>query len=617
METALDQYQRERVGLLRPLMQMIAEANRRELAKREAAIKCGLSFARIESLFLDWKKRGDEALIEKRKLTRSKKRASEIISLTDAETNSLRRLSAQCNSIPFAIECFADLPETRTELRTLINSRRASRNYPKALRRAARITPEMSDLARGNKRFSLHATTQFRTNTWIDSAGVEHLLTGGDLFECDDMSLNQPFWYEWPYGGDDLSDKFGVRLGRQMLACIDTATGKWIGFDLIGRVRDAYRAEDVIRFLGRIGDNVGLPRLGFRLERGVWASRSVRGVKGTRDEDEQKTFASIRDVVNVHYVYSPKAKGVIEGSFNLLQTILATTGIQIGRKRGEYEKTTSLALKCAAGGMHPKDAGFPHINEIAERVHQAMHTANARQKNGRLLTGIPSEKFEASIIERPLKNIPTSKDYLFLPVRQIRPITGGFLRYRVPHYSHIFSFAVPEGLAHLGRGYRLLLCFDPANPHAGARVFDAENDSRLHYESTPNQDYGTFEYVEDKPQLDFSGRTKQRSAYAAAARTTFRSLGMQIGTGASIEQVADGRGSSICLQRNGNSSASVRQRAETHAEDALNTRQNYIRKNDRSLGRTMPGITSNSLLSAEDGNEPIFPRTQINSLNLI
>ncbi len=548
---ALDAYQRNRIGTLRPIMQWIAAQPRREAAKEAAAERIGFGFGTIETIFRNWQSAGDAALIDKRKLPREKKPASESLVISPEERNKLRQLVIKCDSIQLALEALSEWEGCSEELRELICRHKARRNYPKALRRAARITDHDRDLARGPKRFGLRAYTQLRVNTYIDAAGHEHKMIGGDLFECDDMSVNQPFWYEWPYGGDPLSDMFGVRLGRQMLACRDVATGKWLGFDLIGRVRDAYRAEDVVRFLGRIGETHGLPRLGFRLEHGVWAARSVRGVKDTTDDREKQVLGSVRDLVDIHYVNTAKGKGALEGSFDFHQSIMALEGIQIGRHRGEYEKTTALALKCAAGRMHPASAGFLHISEIANKNESAMSRADNRPKMGRLIQGVSQELWAAAIEAEPLARVPEGKRHLFLPVKQIRRIDGGHVRYKVPFYNQLFSFAVPESCAHLGAGYRLLVCFDPADPHAGAMCFDAEVDGRRAFESAPEQSYGTFAFSPDAPQIDLtrSGSFTAKKKYLAAARTHFRATGMRQGTGASIDQVADGHGSSARIAR--------------------------------------------------------------------
>ena len=611
---SLDAYQRERIGILRPVMQWIAEQPRREAAKAAAAARIGFGFGTIETLFRKWQSAGDDALIDKRKLPKPKKAANESLDITPEEIAKLRQLHIKCDSIQLAIEALSEWDGCSDELRELINRHKARRNYPKALRRAARITDHDRDLARGPKRFGLRAYTQLRVNTYIDAAGQEHKMIGGDLFECDDMSVNQPFWYEWPYGGDPLSDMFGVRLGRQMLACRDVATGKWLGFDLIGRVRDAYRAEDVVRFLGRIGETHGLPRLGFRLEHGVWASRSVRGVKDTTDDREKEVLGSIRDIVDIHYVKTAKGKGALEGSFDFHQSIMALEGIQIGRVRGEYEKTTALAIKCAAGRMHPASAGFLHISEIANKTESAMSRADNRPKMGRLINGVSQEMWSGATEAEPLSVVPDEKRHLFLPVKQIRRVNGGHVRYKVPHYNQLFSFAVPDTCAHLGAGYRLLVCFDPAEPHAGAMCFDAETDGRIHFDSVRGQSYGTFAFSPDAPQIDLSrsGNFDAKKQYLAAARTHFRATGMRQGTGASIDQVADGHGSSARIARGLDIARPENIPAtSTRAAEALQARRTFTEKGDRATARKFRNVTSSSLL--DDDENPMPGRSRITS----
>lgn len=339
-----------------------------------------------------------------------------------------------------------------------------------------------------------------------------------------------------------------------MLACIDAATGKWLGYYLVGRVRDAYRAEDVVRFLGLIVESHGLPRLGFRLEKGAWAARSVRGIKGADDDEERQIIGSVSDAVDIHYVYESKSKGVIEGSFDPLQSILALIGgPQIGRTRGEYEKSTQAIQRCQNNKdpIHPQEFGFLHESDIADKIDEAMEIADGREKQGRNLQGIPAEKFPIHIASAPLARLDEDKRHLFLPIKQVRPIDAGHVRINVPHYSHTFSFLVPEEYADLGRRYRLLVCFDPADPHAGARVFDAESDRKRDYDMPEGQSYGVFPYAPNAPQLDFSktARSGAKKKYLAAARTVFRATGMQTGTGASVDQVADGEGNSTTIAR--------------------------------------------------------------------
>lgn len=587
----LDAYQRTRVRTLQPVMLAIATAGHRQHALESLAPRIGVPWRTLRNLFYRWQEEGDAALVNRAKLKRPaslERRGTPRISGFDRKI--LRQYALKTDSVAFAIEAFADSENCGPELREYIARYRATRNYPTLLRRAARTSSHERDLARGNKAFGLRGWVQLRRLTWIDSTGVEHPMVGGDLFECDDMSLNQPFWYEWPYGGDPLSDRFGVRLGRQMLACIDVARFKWLGFDLVGRVRDAYRAEDVVRFLGRIGSTHGLPRLGFRLERGAWAARAVRGVKGADDEEERQIIGSIADVVDLHYVHESRSKGCIEGSFDMLQTILALEGIQIGRTRGEYEKTTALMLAVNSGRKHPADYGFPHITEAAERIERAMGVFDARPKLGRTFQGIPQERFAEEVCAEPLRPIAPEHRHLFCPVKQVRPINGGHVRVNVPHYHHTFSFRVPGECAHLGAGYRLLVCFDPADPHAGAYVFDAESEGRRAWDVAAEQPYGTFAFADDVAQIDQrkgAGDYSGKRTYLAAARTAFRATGMVTGTGASVDQVADGRGNVARVERGtaaGRASRADRATPAHAARSALATAAQNARDHQRDLG---------------------------------
>jgi hypothetical protein len=580
--TTLDHYQKTRVATLRAVMQQLRSAPHLQSALTLFARTTGMSVPRLKTVYYDWQKRGDEALVNKRKMKRAvaATRAS-LWALSEREQQALRQYALKTDSVPMAIEAFADSEKCSDQLRAVIAGYRATRNYPRPLCRAARVTPEERAINRGDRRFQLASHVQFRANRWVDAAGIEHPLVGGDLFEMDDMSLNQPFWYEWPYGGDPLSDRFGVRLGRQMLAAVDTATAFPVGFDLVGRVRDAYRAEDVVRFIDRICRTHGVPRLGLRLERGVWAARTVRGVAGANDEEERELISSVRDVVPIEYVYSPNTKGVIEGWFNLLQRVLALSGIQIGRTRGEFERTTQLMLQVNNGRRHPADCGFPHLMETAATVQKAFERLADRVKKGRILRGVPREKFVQALQDRPLAPIAEERAHVLQPVKQVRPVDRGFVRVRVPHYRSTFSFEVPAEFAHLGTGYKVLVCFDPAEPDLGARILDAESDRRRDYDAQAGMFYGTWAYVPDAPQIDYSDApaSNHKREYLAAARTAFRATGMVPGTGASVDQVHNGTGRVRRVERHleSNTGASPADEITRIAQAAQDGRRAHVR----------------------------------------
>jgi len=218
------------------------------------------------------------------------------------------------------------------------------------------------------------------------------------------------------------------------------------------------------------------------------------------------------------------------------------------------------------------------MSELAERINARMDQADNRPKQGRLFQGISQEAFHNDVAAQPLAKVPDEKRHLFMPVKVVRPIHGGHVRCKVPHYGHVFSFAVPACCAHLGSGYKLLVCFDPSEPTSGAMVFDAEVDGRRDFDAVAEQPYGIFQFSPDAPQLDFSrsGNYQGKKDYLAASRRLFRATGMRQGTGASIDQVADGRGSSARIARGLDIARPENiPAANTRAAEALQARRNF------------------------------------------
>ena len=200
------------------------------------------------------------------------------------------------------------------------------------------VTPQVKDKFRGPRRFELNGITTHRSMDEQLESGELRAIQPGDWWEMDDMSVNLPFWFESPFGTDRLAERHGVGLGRQSLCAMDIASGKWLGFELIGRPRDAYRAEDILRFLRRLFTEYGTPRRGLRLERGIWQSKRLTGYAVTdggaaeeevqrpgMDEPERERIVGGIEAlgIRVQYVHSPKAKGFIESGFNFLQAVMS------------------------------------------------------------------------------------------------------------------------------------------------------------------------------------------------------------------------------------------------------------------------------------------------------
>ena len=169
-----------------------------------------------------------------------------IASPTADEKKALQTLKLQTGSTTMALHMLADLPLCSVETREAIHrSRTRRRTQPLSLRRAASITPEQTDRDMGTRE---NPFVSRRNSLEQMEDGTFREIEAGDWWELDDMSWNQPFWFENLDGDDRLAQKHEVCMARQCLLCIDVKSGKWLGAEFIGRGRDSYRAEDILRF---------------------------------------------------------------------------------------------------------------------------------------------------------------------------------------------------------------------------------------------------------------------------------------------------------------------------------------------------------------------------------
>jgi hypothetical protein len=66
----------------------------------------------------------------------------------------------------------------------------------------------------------------------------------------------------------------------QFIPVMDVASQCVVSYVLIAREKSSYRASDIWHLFGHTFDQVGLPRLGWQLERGSWEANIIRGVGG-------------------------------------------------------------------------------------------------------------------------------------------------------------------------------------------------------------------------------------------------------------------------------------------------------------------------------------------------
>ncbi|RME68558.1 MAG: helix-turn-helix domain-containing protein, partial [Verrucomicrobia bacterium] len=324
------------------------------LSQSQAARELGVAPATLSRWLRAHARGGDAALLPR---TQRCGRKALAVEATEEDRRQLKRLRLATGSDALALQMWADDARCSEGLRAAILKPRASRhNLPASLRQLCHVTAEEAALFRGHRTFELAGFIQRRDDTKVLADGRRVPLEPGDLWELDDMSLNQPFWWESEARGDGdaLSRRQGAAVGRQVLFAQDVASGRWLGFELVGRPRDAYRAADILRFIRRLIEQHGMPRIGFRLEGGIWRARAIAGITldergntaqrpAMADEQRQALFGGLQELgLTVDWCHSPHHKGGIESGFNYLQSVLAAVSVMegayvvdLGRHRGE------------------------------------------------------------------------------------------------------------------------------------------------------------------------------------------------------------------------------------------------------------------------------------------
>jgi len=485
--------------------------------------------------------------------------------MTPAAAAYVRRLAVASGSVASAFDDLAATPELcPPEIEAYLKGRRSRHRIATSLRRAVAVTPEVDAMRHGAKRFDQQAYIGMRDMTQIDYAtGARIPIEPGDWWELDDQSTNQPFWFAIDAGdrqatrmatADALATRHGVGMGRQGLFAVDIASGKWLACELVGRPRDAYRAEDILRFLRRLFEDYGLPRRGIRLEKGVWRAGAITGRTATmRDSELKIVVAGLKTLgIEVEYVHKSRGKPFVEGGFDHLQTRMAIEAVKrglpdIGRHRTDMERESAAMMRCKSGAQHPKDAGFPHISELAEVYQGAFGFLNATAKEGRLQQGVPDERWEAAVGAAPLAALRPEHAGVFMPEKFTTEIRGGHVQRTVA--GRVYRFALPELTARVGNGYRLQVAFDPGEPWRGAEVYNLEVGTRNVLELRLGAWMATAEWAEAAPQfgaVEHSATVEQRKRYSRAFRAVYAASGVGGRRGRTAQETRTDRGVLIC-----------------------------------------------------------------------
>jgi hypothetical protein len=521
------------------ILRTVSDAEARGVSLRQACAEIRVPVSSVSRWRREFAEGGLDALHAKKSTGRKP-----VAEWSDEQVAIARWHRLTKRSLPIAIHFYMCDPRAdqeiiialrRLEERALESGRPV--DWPLSVRRAFEISDDEAARFRGKKAAQNTEMVTRRGMVWIDDQGTTHHLLPGELWELDDYSCNQPFSYLNPLTGE-------IDLGRQILAGMDLVSGGWLGFDLIGRPRDAYRGEDIVRYIARLIRAHGVPRF-LRLERGSWESDAVHGI----DDGAGGTWGALDDIMHIEHVFKSKGKGLLEGSFNPLQNWLAHAGRDVGRITGEFEETNKAwrQARNAASRPDPRALGFWEQGQCASAHEEAAKIMNSRPRQRKALGEMVSPDDLRARMGWHTTPLRDADAWRLLPCKQRRVVRGGHVIVNPgggwPELSFVLNGI--DGLS-LETGHAVLIACDPADPAAGAYIANADKSPRNRQGWSIGQVLcAAAPLAELAPQIDLSGRRHRtidlRRQAAAAAATEFRAI-RAAGPGAREISIADGRG---------------------------------------------------------------------------
>lgn len=454
----------------------------------------------------------------------------------------LRDPVCQASTAEVLIRCLDRAAETRQPV-----------SFPLSARRILSVTKEERNQFRSRRSTLRSQFVGHRGMFDRDEDGTAFDIHPGDIYESDDMSLNEYFRFTDPDTGEQM-------IGRQSLMTQDVYSQSFLGGSPIGRARDAYRVEDIADHMLAIVQAWGLP-LRWRLERGPWENNFIDGIPLDKLGRPEQRWGSLTDLFNIQRAWNPNQKGGIEGSFRHLQRLLAHNpgSPTIGTFAGEFEQASKHAMRAKKGRENALNK-FWEMQSGANALVAGLERFNGELKQRDCLNGrfSPDELFA----ERPEKRVLKAADaWLFNPVKRIATVRNGCIETTAPHWGCPFRFAI-NGIAEsmfMGTGHQVLISFHPGHPENGCAVFNADMGTRNRSAWRFGQFLLTAPFVPLAPQIDLSRDQPNFKAKAdAAMRGEFRAVKAagQI-SAPSISSARDGLGSSLHFARGQSASAEM------------------------------------------------------------
>lgn len=409
----------------------------------------------------------------------------------DAIMREVRGLNADVNSTTQALRIYANSDKCTPELAAVIlDPTRCSKHaIPPSLRKAAEVDVNLRNRHHGPRRAALKGIW---TPRQMD-------ILPGDIFSSDDTTPIFGFWVPW-----ETSKEYphGVKLLQgQLLPIIDVCSQVPPVSVLIARETSSYRASDIWHLFGHTFEEIGLPRLGWQLERGSWEANVIRGLEVEYRENEisySRRVGGLRQLpTNVTKWHEERLQGVpfpktlqtwtsflpksksIEAWFHRDQKIEGTLWGCLGRDqmRAPMEKAKKVFEACRRGAADPR-LNFLSQEELMKRLVEGMRYVAHEPMEGEVFSGVPMLKWEQGIKEYPLFRMPEELKFLYRREWSVVTVTSGWARVRLTHQvsgeRYSLFYINPEMFAEM-EGKQVAVYYDKENFEEPAQIVAAED----------------------------------------------------------------------------------------------------------------------------------------------
>ena len=237
----------------------------------------------------------------------------------------------------------------------------------------------------------------------------EHLEAPGDWFCADDVTWNHYFREQVPGGGWRV-------LRSECLLMADYKTAYPLGHLLIA---GHYNGEHVRDLVLKVHDQIGLPRLGFKFENGVWKSRIVVGDnrQGTplhwREAENGLRSPDLKLEIRHARARNPRGKAMLERAIGILEDRMRCIPGFVGfNEQVEKREREQRLIERANNGDMEAVRQFPTQAEWSATIAKVLENFAHDPQNGETLRGMsPAQAWAEEIRNRPLRRLPDESRY--------------------------------------------------------------------------------------------------------------------------------------------------------------------------------------------------------------